>query len=151
MAENLPAALGKQVTAMPQYSQFQSKPYRPPMSAFWYLNQWNYLIYALREASSLFVAYFAVVIMLQVGALGAGPTPYANFEAWLRTPLMIVVNSIAFGFLVLHAVTWFFLVPRVMARQVLGKPMPDILSAAPNFAIWIGLSVIVALFALRVI
>ena len=43
------------------------------------------------------------------------------------------------------------LVPRVMARQVLGRPTPEMMSAAPNFGIWLAASVIVALFALRVI
>ena len=75
----------------------------------------------------------------------------ANFEKWMATPAVFIVNLIAFVFICFHAVTWFMLVPRVMARQVLSRPTPDLLSAAPNFGIWLVASVIVALFALRVI
>ena len=121
------------------------------MSAYWYFDRWPYLKFMLREASSLFVAWFAVVILLQLHALISGPTAYANFERWLATPVVFIVNVIAFVFICFHAVTWFMLVPRVMARQVLGKPTPDLMSAAPNFGIWLVASVIVALFALRVI
>jgi len=135
---------------MPQYTQYQPKVYRPRMPAYWWLDQWHYLRYALREASSFFVAYFAVVILVQIAALNAGPGHYAAFQACMRSPLMIIVNAIALAFLLLHAVTWFNLVPRVMMRQITGRPLPDPIAAAPNFLIWFGASVIVALFILGI-
>lgn len=135
---------------MPQYTQYQPKVYRPRMSAYWWLDQWHYLRYALREASSFFVAYFAVVILVQIAALNAGPGRYAAFQACMRSPLMIVLNAIALAFLLLHAVTWFNLVPRVMVRQISGRPLPDTIASTPNFFIWIGASVIVALFILGI-
>jgi fumarate reductase subunit C len=136
---------------MPQYRQFQLKPYRPEMGAYWYFDRWPYLKFMLREASSIFVAWFAIVILLQLNAVISGPTAYANFQRWMATPVVFIVNVIAFVFICFHAVTWFMLVPRVMARQVLQRPAPDLISAAPNFGIWLVASVIVALFALRVI
>jgi len=136
---------------MPQYPKFQLKPYRPRMSAYWYFDRWPYLKFMLRESSSAFVAYFAIVTLLQIHAISAGPTAYAHFQACMRTPLMLIVNALALVLVCLHVVTWFALVPRVMARQVLGKPTPDIMVAAPNFGIWIVASVVVALFALRII
>ncbi|MBF6571358.1 MAG: fumarate reductase subunit C [Candidatus Binataceae bacterium] len=135
---------------MPQYPQYQLKAYRPRMSAYWYLDQWHYLRYALRESSSFFVAWFCVVTLVQIAALSAGPTHYAHFQALMKYPAMIVINVVALGFFLLHAFTWFNLVPRVVVRQVLGKPTPNILSSAPNFMVWFGASVIVALFILGV-
>ena len=35
--------------------------------------------------------------------------------------------------------------------QMLGKPTPDIIASVPNFMIWFGVTVIVALFILGVI
>jgi len=151
MVQNLAPALGKQVTAMPQYSQFQPKPYRPRMSAYWYFDRWPYLRFILREASSFFVAYFAVLMLVQIAALNAGPTAYANFEACLRTPLMLILNGVTLLFLLLHAATWFNLVPRVMLREMRGKMTPEIAAATPGYVAWIGASIIVALFALRII
>lgn len=136
---------------MPQYSVYQPKLYRRRMSAAWFLESFNYLLYTLREFSSLFVAYFAVIIMLQMGALIEGPATYASFQAWLSTPLMIVVNIIAFAFFLLHAITWFTMVPRVALRNLTGKPGQDAMASVPNFVIWVVASVVVALFIVRVI
>jgi fumarate reductase subunit C len=121
------------------------------MPPYWYFDRWPYLKFILREASSVFVAWFAVVILLQLKALISGPTAYSNFERWMATPEALITNIVAFVFICFHAVTWFMLVPRVMARQVLAKPTPDMMAAAPNFGIWIAASIVVALFALRII
>lgn len=136
---------------MPQYSQFQPKPYRPRMSAFWYFDRWPFLLFILRELSSFFVAYFAVLVLVQVCALSAGPTAYAGFQACLRNPLMIILNAVTLLFVLLHAVTWFNLVPRVMVREVTGRQLSDFLVASPNYFVFVGASAIVALFILRIL
>jgi len=151
MVQVVPATEGKELTAMPQYSTYQPKPYKPPMSAYWYLDQWHYLRYAMRESSSFFVAYFAVITLMGIAALDTGPTAYSHFQALMRCPAIIIINALALAFILLHAVTWFLLVPRVALRQFLGKPTPDIIASAPNFMVWFGASVIVALFILRII
>jgi fumarate reductase subunit C len=110
---------------MPQYSQYQPKAYRPRMSAFWYLDRWPYLLFVLRELSSFFVAYFAVVILVQICALSSGPEAYAQFQAWMRNPLIM--------------------------RQVLGRKLPDFMVSTPNYFVLIGASAIVALFILRIL
>jgi succinate dehydrogenase subunit C len=147
----LAPALGKQVTAMPQYSRFQPKPYRQVMSPYWYFDRWHYLKFIIRETSSVFVAYFALVMLVQIWAVSSGPTAYGNFQSWMATPFFFVVNVLALLFICFHTVTWFALVPRVMARQMLGKATPDMMVAAPNYGVWFAASLIVALFALRVI
>jgi fumarate reductase subunit C len=136
---------------MPQYNQYQPKAYKPRMSAYWWLDRWHYLRYALREASSFFVAYFAVIILVQIAALNAGPEHYAAFQQCLRSPLLIILNAIALVLISFHAVTWFNLVPRVMVRQIVGRPLPNAIASIPNFLIWFGATVIVGLFILRII
>ena len=121
---------------MPQYSQFQPKPYRPRMSAYWYLDQWDYLQYAVREASSFFVAYFAIIILLQVAALSAGSAAYAKFEACMASPIVMIVNAVGRGF------------AEQLAHHHAGH---DAVSAMPNFAAWFGATIIVGLFILRII
>ena len=135
---------------MPQYPQYQVKAYKPRMSAYWYLDQLHYLRYALRESSSFFVAYFCAITLLQIATLKAGPTHYAHFQALMRNPVILVFNALALVFILLHAVTWFLLVPRVALRQVLNKPTPDMIASTPNFMVWFGATVIVALFILGV-
>jgi succinate dehydrogenase subunit C len=150
MVQVVPDAAGKQI-AMPQYAKYQPKVYRPRMSAYWWLDQWHYLRYALREASSFFVAYFAVLTLVQIAALNAGHDQYAAFQACLRSPFMIILNAITLAFVLFHAITWFNLVPRVMVRQITGRPLPDAIASVPNFFIWFGASLIVALFILGIL
>ena len=136
---------------MPQYSTFQPKPYRPRMSPYWYLDRWPYLKFMVREASCIFVAYFAVVMLLQIHAISAGPAAYVRFQAWMRCPLILDLNAIALVLIVFHAVTWFALVPRVFVRQMMGSAIPDVVAMLPNYGAWFVASAIVAAFILRFI
>ena len=90
---------------MASFPQFQPREYRPSFSNWWWLGRRNYLIFILREFSSVFVAYFLVVTLEQVCALTRGPEAYAAFQAHMRHPLMILLNIIALAFLVLHTIT----------------------------------------------
>ncbi|MGH7840677.1 MAG: fumarate reductase subunit C [Candidatus Binataceae bacterium] len=136
---------------MPQYSAYQPKPYRPRMSPYWYLDRWPYLRFMVRETSCVFVAYFAVVMLLQIRAIEHGAGAYAQFQAWMSCPAVMILNAIALGLVIFHAVTWFALVPRVFARHMLGTSIPDLFAAVPNYGAWFVASLVVALFALRLI
>ena len=68
----------------------------------------------MRELSSIFVAWFAVFLMIMVVAIGRGEASYQNFLSWAASPVVIVVNVVALAFLVLHTVTWFALTPQAM-------------------------------------
>ena len=44
----------------------QGRPYRPRVSRFWWLRRRSYLLFVLRELSSVFVAWFVVYLLLLV-------------------------------------------------------------------------------------
>jgi fumarate reductase subunit C len=136
---------------MPQYSAYQPKSYRPPMSPYWYLDRWPYLRFMLREASCIFVAYFAIVMLLQIRAIEHGAASYAHFQVWMSYPAVMILNAIALVLIIFHAVTWFALVPRVFVRHMGGTSIPDLFAAVPNYGAWFVASLIVALLALRLI
>jgi fumarate reductase subunit C len=98
--------------------------YRQPVSRLWWLKKRTYLLFVLRELSSIFVAWFAVFLMIMVFAIGRGEPSYQNFMNWAGSPVVIVINIVALAFLILHTVTWFALTPQAMvvrgpgARQV---------------------------------
>jgi fumarate reductase subunit C len=119
------------------------------VSVYWWLGQWRYLKFILRELSSLFVASFVVITLLQVRALRNGPEAYSRFQHWLQSPWVIALNLVSFLFVVFHTITWFNLAPRAMPIRVRGKRLPEFLVAAPNYAIWLVASVVVAWFVLR--
>jgi fumarate reductase subunit C len=134
---------------MPQYSTFQPKPYRPRMSPYWYLERWPYLRFMVRELSCVCVAYFAIVMLLQIYAISHGPDAYAYFQAWMRLPVILILNAIALVLIVFHAITWFALVPRVFVRHVMGPEIPDAVAMIPNYGAWFVASAVVAAFILR--
>jgi fumarate reductase subunit C len=78
----------------------------------------------MRELSCIFVAWFAVFLMIMVFAIGRGEASYQNFMNWAGSPVVVVINVVALAFLILHTVTWFVLTPQAMvvrgpgARQV---------------------------------
>jgi fumarate reductase subunit C len=131
------------------YSAYQPRWYRPRMSTYWWLWRWTYLKFILRELSSVFVAYFVVLILLQLWALSDGPEAYAAFQAWLKTPGIIVLNVASLLFVLFHTITWFNLAPRAMVVRVRGKRMPDLLIAGSNYVAWLVVSVAVAWLILR--
>ncbi len=122
------------------YTEFHPKWYRPRVSTYWWLSQWSYTKFMLRELSSVFVGYFIVITLLQVRALTIGATSYAELQEFLGNPLVILLNSVGFLFLLLHTVTWFNLTPRAIVVRLGGKRVPDILIIAPNYVAWLVIS-----------
>ncbi|MBZ5599997.1 MAG: fumarate reductase subunit C [Acidobacteriia bacterium] len=133
----------------PAYTEFHPRWYRPQVSVYWWLFQRQYLKFILRELSSVFVAAFVVITLLQLNALRNGPEAYARFQQWLQTPAAIALNVVSFCFVVFHAITWFNLAPSAMAVRLRGKPLPDFMVAAPNYAVWLVVSGAVAWLVLR--
>ena len=132
------------MTERSAYTEFRPKWYRPRVSTYWWLSQWSYTKFILRELSSVFVAYFIVITLWQVRALTLGASSYAELQAWLGNPLVILLNIVGLGFLLLHSVTWFNLTPRAIVVRLGGKRVPDILIIAPNYVAWLVVSGVLA-------
>ena len=132
----------------PAYREYHPKAYHPRVSTYWWLFQGSYFKFILREISSVFVAFFVVVTLMQISALGRGPEAYAAFQQWLKKPLVLSLNTISFFFLVFHTITWFNAAPRAMAIRVGGKRLPDLAIALPNYAAWLAASAAVIWFLL---
>jgi fumarate reductase subunit C len=134
---------------IPASTAYHPRWYRPRVSTYWWLWQWGYLKFILRELSSVFVAYFVVLLLLLLRALSHGPEAYAAFQQWLKTPHIIALNGISLLFVLFHTITWFNLAPRAMAVRVLGKRLPDILIAGSNYVAWLVVSVVMAWLILK--
>ena len=87
--------------------------------------------------------------LLQIRALMRGPEEYAEFQQWLRSPLVVALNVVSFLFVMFHAVTWFNLAPKAMAVRVGGKRLPGLAIAAPNYVAWVVVSAAIAWIVLR--
>ena len=134
---------------IPAYTASPPRWYRQRVSTYWWLWQWGYLKFILRELTSVFVAYFVVLLLLQLRALSHGPEAYAAFQQWLKTPHIIALNGISLLFVLFHTITWFNLAPRAMVVRVRGKRLPDRVIAGSNYVAWLVVSVVMAWLILK--
>jgi len=132
-----------------RYTLYHPRWYRRRVSVWWWLQNRAYAGFVLRESTSVFVAFFALVLLWEVRALAQGPEPFARFQARLGSPLFVVLHAVAFLFVLLHAITWFNLAPSAMVVRLGGKRVPDWVIVAGNYAAWVVLSVAVAALLLR--
>lgn len=128
---------------------FHPKWHRAPVSVWWWLRKRSYARFVLREISSVFVAFFAGVTLLQIRALRAGPEAHARFVEWLRAPGVLALHAVVLAFVLLHAITWIHLAPKAMALRVFGKRIPDAAIVAGNYAGLALASMLVAFYLLR--
>lgn len=133
----------------PLYTEYHPRWYRPRVSVYWWLGQWQYLKFILRELSSVFVGLVVVMTLLQLRALRGGPEAYARFQHRLSSPAIIVVSAVSLFFVFFHTITWFNLAPSAMAARVRGKRIPNWLVAAPNYAVWVVASGAITWLVLR--
>ena len=131
------------------YRQYHPKWYRTRVPTLWWSRKWPYLKFMLRELSSVFVAFYVVILLLQLHALRGGPATYLEFQHWLTNPLLVVLNGISFLFVLFHAVTWFNLTPKAMVVRWRGRRLPDLLVAAPSYVAWLAISGLVILLLMR--
>ncbi|HEY1273021.1 MAG TPA: hypothetical protein VGF08_13595 [Terriglobales bacterium] len=131
------------------YTEYHPRWYRPRVSVYWWLGQWHYLKFILREISSVFVAAVVVETLLLLRALHTGPDAYAAFQHRVQSPVVIALNIICFFFVVFHTITWFNLTPRAMTVRVRGQRLPEFLIAAPNYLVWLLVSGFVVWLVVR--
>jgi fumarate reductase subunit C len=122
----------------------RARTYQPRISRLWWVRRPSYLLFALRELSSLFVAWFVVYLLLLVAAVHGGSDSYHAFLEWGSSPWLLVVNVVALAFVVLHAITWFNLAPQAMVIRLRGRRVPSRMVAAGHFAAWVVVSAVVA-------
>ncbi len=124
------------------------KPYIRPMPVTWWLQRSSYLLFMLRELSSVFVAGYVVLFLMMLRRLAQGPAEYEAFMAALRSPLAILFHVVALAFALLHTITWFNLTPKAMAVWRGEERLPAAMMIIPNYVGWVVVSGVIAWFVL---
>jgi fumarate reductase subunit C len=119
---------------------FEVRLYRPKVPRFWWARRRSYLLFVLRELSSLFVAWFVAYLLVLVYAVGEGESAYQRFLDWSANPFVVAVNLVALAFVLLHAVTFFQAAPQTTVVRFRGRRVPSAALAAPIFLAWIVIS-----------
>jgi fumarate reductase subunit C len=137
------------MSSEPHYTLYHPRWYRRRVSVWWWLRKWSYAGFVLREFTSVFVAFFALVYLWQLSAVAQGPVAYAQFIARLKTPLFLALNTVAFLFVLFHTITWLNLTPKAMVVRLRGTRVPDAVIIGLNYAAWLVVSGAVAFVLLR--
>jgi fumarate reductase subunit C len=118
--------------------------YKPRISTWWWTRKRTYVVFVLRELSSVFVAWFVAYLLLLVWAVARGPAAYQSFLDWSAHPLVILLNVISLAFVVYHTITFINLTPQAMVVKLRGRRIPGRLLLVSLYAVWIVLSVLLA-------
>ena len=129
-------------------SPLEARYYRRRVPLLWWTRRRSYLIFMLRELSSVFVALFVVELLLLVRAVARGPVAYERFLHTMANPAMIAVNVVALAFLLLHAVTFANLTPRAMVVRIRRRRVP---ARAILAGVYLGWLVVTAFLAWLVV
>lgn len=138
------------MTAKASYTRFHPRWYRLRIPVFWWVRRRSYLMFVLREVSSVFIAWAVVFLLLLVNAVAQGPQDYRRFLDWAATPWVVLLNAVTLAFVLLHSVTWLFtLSPHAMALRVRGRRVPAVAIGVGNLAAWLLVTAAVALLILE--
>ena len=110
--------------------------YYPKMPFGWWLRRPGYIRFMIREVTSVFIAIFLVVLLVQIHQVAQGPEAYAAMLGKLRSPGWIVFNVVALAFALYHTVTWFKLTGVVQVVHLGERRVPPVLVVAGAFVAW---------------
>lgn len=129
------------MTAAPRVE--RSGLYYPKISSTWWLRHPSYFRFMMRELSSVFIAIFLVVFLVELHQLSRGPQAYAAFLETLRSPGWIVFHVVALAFAIYHSVTWLKLIGVVQVVRVGERQVPPRLVAGGAFGAWAVVSLVI--------
>ncbi|MBO0684020.1 MAG: hypothetical protein J2P45_12740 [Candidatus Dormibacteraeota bacterium] len=116
----------------------RSKAYTPRPTGTWWLRNRRYVLYMVRELTSIPIAAWVVVYLFQILRLqsGSGYQPFGG-------PVWIVFSVICLAFALLHTVTFLSLAGRIM-RVPLGEGwVPPRAVVTAMFGLFVIVSVII--------
>lgn len=127
-----------------RYERYRPEMYPQQMSIFWWASKKPYVLFIIRELTSIFVAAYAVLLIIQLRALSQGPEAYEGVMAWFESPGSIALHAVILLFVVYHSITWFMLAPTATVIKIGKKRIPGAIIIAGNLLGWIALSLGIA-------
>ena len=124
--------------------------YHRPVPNTWWLKRKPYVLFMIRELTSIFVAGYCVFLLVFIYKLTQGADVYGNFIDVLKSPSSVALHLIALAFVLYHTITWFNLTPKILVLYKGEERISQGLVAGTFYAGWIVVSVIVALFVLGI-
>ena len=123
-----------------RYRLYHPKWHRRRIPIFWWLEKLCYTKFITRELTSLFVAYSALVLLVQTWAAGRGAEAYDRFLEWLARPAVVVLHALVLAAVLMHTITWLNLTPKALVLRLGGRRVPDAMVLLGHYAAWLGAS-----------
>ena len=117
--------------------------YRKPVSNTWWLKRTPYILFMIRELTSIFVAGYCIFLLVLIYKLDEGAITYNNFIVTLHSPISVGVHLISLGFVLYHTITWFNLTPKILVLYRGEDRVPKGLVASVFYIGWIVVSIII--------
>lgn len=95
------------------------RPYVRPMKGWWNRDPF-FMRYMVREVTALGVLVYAVILAWGLVRLSQGEAAWNGFVAALRSPLALLLHAVLLVSFVVHAQSWFEIMPKTMAPIVAG-------------------------------
>ena len=119
------------------------KPYVQPVKANWWTDRAFYIAYMLREGTSvvaLWVALELIYFVLLAVLIPQSLVASVYVAAFIKSPIVIILNIIALVSVLYHALTWYNLMPKAVRMFLTNKPtdtklLPEIVVTG---GLWIG-------------
>ena len=124
------------------------KPYvREVSRSWWWLAQYRYIRYMIRELTCVFIGTYTAVIVVGLMRLSQGQAAYDGFLDALRGPVGIAFHAVAFVFALYHTASWFNVTPKAMPLRMGERRVPGGAIIGAHYAGWLAVSAVVLFLA----
>lgn len=121
------------------------KPYVREMPRTWWKDSAFYRFYMVREATVLPLIFFTLFLTFGLASLVMGENAWNNWLGFMQNPIVIAINIVALIGSLIHAYTFFAMMPQVMPIRIQGKLLDKKLIVAAQWAAVAVISAIVML------
>jgi fumarate reductase subunit C len=120
-----------------------ARTYVRPMDGWWRRNPF-FVRYMVREGSSVFLAAYAIILLVGLLRLTQGEAAWDGWRDALTHPLSILFHWLALLTVGYHAYTWWKVAPKTAPDlRIGGRPLPEPLITAGGIAATLGASVVI--------
>ncbi len=114
-----------------------------PVPLLWWLRSRAYVLFAVREFTSVFIAAYLVIFLIFLQRITAGPSSYEGYLRWLAQPAVLAFHLVALVAALYHSVTWLQLTPMTVVIRIRGRRVPAATIVAANLVAWVALSILI--------
>jgi len=121
----------------------QVKTYVRPMRGWWRRNPY-FVRYMIREGSSVFLAIYALILLVGLWRLSQGQAAWDAWRAALTSPISLLFHWLALLTVGYHAYTWWKVAPKTAPDlRLAGRPLPEMVITGGGWLATLGASALI--------